>query len=152
MVMMMSIINALKQRHQWADKHDTKKDFTIIPEGSTVTVQREDGRPRTTVHWWSMSTKSKITDTTRSMSWRQATLSPDQPTMLKKHQYMQSSYLHDEITKAENWHQDVDDFNKLVNAYSLAYLNTHCTQTCPGKQAIMQTQPEMKAILQRASI
>ena len=30
--------NAMKQRQQWADKHDTQNDFTIIAVGSTVTV------------------------------------------------------------------------------------------------------------------
>ena len=34
---------ALKQRQQWADKHDTYIDLTIIPVALTVAVQRGDG-------------------------------------------------------------------------------------------------------------
>ena len=32
--------DALEERHKWPDKHDTHTDFTIIPVGSTVVVQK----------------------------------------------------------------------------------------------------------------
>ena len=37
--------DASKQRQHWVHKHDTHIDFNIIPEKSTVVVQREDGGP-----------------------------------------------------------------------------------------------------------
>ena len=37
--------DTLKQRQQWADGQDSHTDFSIIPIGSTVVVQREDESP-----------------------------------------------------------------------------------------------------------
>ena len=120
--------DTLKQRQQWADKHDTHTDFTVIPVGSIVLVQREDSGPWMYGRVVDHGTKEHNNKSYKIYVMKTGCIITCTACQIKETLIPTEQYLHDELTMVENQCQGDNDFNRFVKENSMAYTNAYHTQ------------------------